>query len=174
VVVNTQNALRIVCWSLLALWLWSVQLHAADSASTDAFVGCYRAVSLCSKPSDQQTGGIPAQFALTNQATIFGHRWLQLTASTATAGPARLHHLWRPDGRKVTVQFGWGMGGWTGTLKQSGVNEFSGKLRAFVTRGVVARNRLLRFGLCAANARNEMLQAESVEIRHITEGIGGQ
>ena len=154
---NAQSALRIVCWFLVALWLWSVQLHAADSVSTDAFVGCYRVVSLSSKPSDQQTGGIPAHFALTNQATIFGHGWLQLTAPTATAGPARLHHLWRPDGRKVTVQFGWGMGGWTGTLKQSGVNEFSGKLRAFCDSGCGGAKQIVTIRI----VRNECSQGNA-------------
>jgi len=92
-------------------------------------------VSLSSKPADEPTGGIPQQFALTNQTTIVGHGWLQLIAPTASAAPARLHHLWRPHGRRVTVQFGWGMGGWTGTLKPLGANEFSGKLQPFCDSG---------------------------------------
>jgi hypothetical protein len=82
--------------------------------------------------------GIPEQFELTNQTTIFGHGWFQLIAQQQRSARARLHHLWRPHGRGVRVQFGWGMGGWAGTLKGSGPNEFSGKLRPFVTPGATA------------------------------------
>ena len=120
-----------VSWVLLALSVCCTQLQAANSGSESRFVGCYDVVSIHSNPPDLPTGGIPGSFDLTNRPTIFRDRSFQLTAPTATTAPARLHHLWRPVGSRVTVQFGWGLGGWVGTLKPSGANELGGKLKPF-------------------------------------------
>src|SRR5215813_14178963 len=97
-----------LCWFFLA-WLCSLPVYGTDGTTTDAFVGRYRVVSLSSKPANELMGGIPEQFELTNQTTIFGRGWFQLIAPTATTAPARLHHLWRPHGSRGSVQFGWGM-----------------------------------------------------------------
>jgi len=98
-------------------WLW---------VATVLVVGCIAAYALY-----QPAGGIPHRFELTDRATIFGNEVFQLSAETAATPPARLHHVWSPLQNRVMVQFGWGMGGWKGKLKQLKSNELAGKLKPF-------------------------------------------
>jgi hypothetical protein len=122
---------KILAWVLIALSLCSMQLRAENSATASHFLGCYEVVSAHANSPKLSTSSVPHKFELTNQPTIFRDGSFQLSAATAATGPARLHHLWRPRGSRLTVEFGWGLGGWAGTLKPSGANEFQGKLQYF-------------------------------------------
>jgi hypothetical protein len=95
------------------------------------FAGCYEVVSISSAPSNLPTGGIPQTFELTENPTVFGNHIFQLNATTAISDPARLHHVWSPLHNTMKVQFGWGMGGWQGSLKPVRSNELAGKLKLF-------------------------------------------
>jgi len=102
-----------------------------SSPSQDGLVGCYETLALASVPPDLPTGGIPRQFELTHLESTIGRHWFQLRAPEATDAPAVAHHIWFPDRKNIKVQFGWGMGGWQGTLKPSAPHQFVGKLKPF-------------------------------------------
>ena len=95
------------------------------------FAGCYEVVSILSDPPNQPTGGIPQTFELTESPTIFGNHIFQINAATGISGPAHRHHVWTPLRNKVKVQFGWGLGGWQGSLRPVRSNELAGKLNPF-------------------------------------------
>ena len=127
-----RNAIKVML--VLGILLVAVQGQPQSSSPIpprNNFVGCYEVVSLESAPPKQPAGGIPHRFELTDRATIFGNEVFQLSAETAATPPARLHHVWSPLQNRVMVQFGWGMGGWKGKLKQLKSNELAGKLKPF-------------------------------------------
>ena len=116
----------------LIIWLFSVHAAAQTSSRThNLLVGCYETSSLTSVPADLATRGVPQFFELTDRPTPFGNPWLQMKAADATTEPSRLHHIWTPRHGSIKLQFGWGMGGWEGTLKPAAPNEFVGKLKPF-------------------------------------------
>ena len=119
-------------WFVLTLAVCSTQVQAANHSNEAAFIGCYEVVSKSSSnPAKLATGGVPDRFRLTDTPTTFSDGSFQLTAPTATSPYARQHHLWRPRGHRLEVQFGWGLGGEYGVLKPSGTSEFRGKLKSY-------------------------------------------
>ena len=106
----------------------------ATSQAQESFVGCYEVVSLTWNPSTTEESYIPQRFELTDRPSRIKGQMEMRSVPKPVDDAARFSQrlwLWRRNRNKAVVSFGWGLGGFAGTLKPSQATELVGTLKYF-------------------------------------------
>lgn len=134
-VLAVKNIGLVLLCALVGLLCSGAHVYAqATSQAQESFVGCYAVVSLTWSPSTTEESYIPQRFELTDRPSrIKGQmemRGVPKPVDDAARFSQRLW-LWRRNHNKAVVSFGWGLGGFAGTLKPSNAAELVGTLKYF-------------------------------------------
>ena len=94
------------------------------------FAGCYEIVSQTWHPGNEDASPIPSQFQLrSDQADKRSTDFFQMRAIPTGHYDWEKLWLWQPQGDRVWLSWGRGMGGFRGTLKQQRDGEFVGQIK---------------------------------------------
>ena len=115
----------------LVILCCSVPLRGQARPSADVpFAGCYRIVSQRWRPMNEDASPIPGRFQLLSEATAEPNKGIfAMRSIPASNNVMEKQWVWQPKGDRLWMSWGRGLGGFRGTLKQSGGGEFVGKIK---------------------------------------------
>ena len=108
-----------------------IQLYGqGQSPAHKPFAGCYGVVSQVWRPTNEDLQVIPERFQLQSESAFEPSRPLFAVRSLpASDNLAEKTWVWQPQGNRLWISFGNGLGGFRGTFKRSRAGELVGKLK---------------------------------------------
>jgi hypothetical protein len=96
------------------------------------FAGCYRIVSQVWHPTNEDDVPIPIRFELSGEPARPPHSGsYEMRSVPPSNDPTEKRWIWRPRGDQLWLVWDADLGGFRGTLKQSGAGELAGKVTEY-------------------------------------------